>query len=160
KLRAQLGENASYQHGGGRTVGISRLRTQSLPLLRSPLEMTGLQYRSQVSRCFLRLKDVGCPTLHEPFSLLDVLWFTLSRSSGVGKSEESEGLCIVSQPLLLQRVGHPRLSLGKEIWTVGHPSSWHRRSWSIEGLQRCDYSINKLGGSRSWRNHLRHRSRH
>src|SRR5262245_40151400 len=35
----QFGENASYRHGRGRTVGISRLRPQSLSLPRSPLEM-------------------------------------------------------------------------------------------------------------------------
>src|SRR5215813_14303879 len=46
--RVQLGENASYRHGRGRTVEISRLCPQSLPLLRSRLEMTGLQYMSQV----------------------------------------------------------------------------------------------------------------
>ena len=33
--REQFGENASYQHGRGRTVGISRLRPQS-PALRDP----------------------------------------------------------------------------------------------------------------------------
>ena len=43
-----LGENASDRHGTGHTVGISRLRPQSLPLLRSPLEMTGTMSESSI----------------------------------------------------------------------------------------------------------------